>query len=212
MIFENRIQAGKMLAEKLNSYEKSPKAIVIGLPRGGVVVAFEVAKKLNLPLDIIVTRKISDPINPEFAIGAVTEEGDVILDKKIISQYEIDQDYIDSQIKKEKKEAERRLILYRQKTTPLNLKGKIAIIVDDGIATGNTMNAAIKSAKAKKAEKIIVATPIIPHEYQKQIKQQVDKLISLNQPQSFYGVSAFYKKFDQVTDKEVTELMKYAAA
>jgi len=210
MIFKNRIQAGKILAEKLQSYKNNPNAIVIGLPRGGVVVAFEVAQKLNLPLDIIVTRKISDPISPEFAIGAVSEEGEAILDKKTISQYEIDQDYIDAQIKKEKEEAERRLKLYRQKTTPLNLKGKTAIIVDDGIATGNTIKAAIKSAKAKEAEKIIVATPIIPSDFQKQIKQQVDELISLHSPLSFYGISAFYEEFAQVEDSQVIELMKKA--
>ena len=161
MIFKDRCDAGKQLAKKLASYKNNKDTIIIGLPRGGVVVANQVAKELNLSLDIIVPRKIGFPGNPETAIGAITVDGQLIFDWKIISKMAISQDYIDYEIEKEKKEAVRRLRTYRGSKPALDFKGKIVILIDDGIATGATARVAIKSARARGAEKIIVAIPVV---------------------------------------------------
>ncbi len=208
MIFKNRAQAGKMLAEKLLKYKDDPTAIILALPRGGIEIGYEVAKDLNLPLDIIVSRKIPDPVNSELAIGAITPDGQIILDKIIIKRYKIPQSFIDLQIKKEQEEAQRRLELYRKNKDQLNLKNKIAILVDDGIATGYTMKAAIKSAKKLGAQKIVVAIPVMPKEDIGKIKKDVDELICLHKAETFLGVGAFYQNFPQLTDEEVVSTLQ----
>ncbi len=208
MIFQDRTQAGSKLAEKLKPYQNSPDAIIIGLPRGGVVVAYQIAQELNLPLDIIVTRKIGAPGFEELAIGAITEEGKAVLDYKIIKTMEVEGDYIKSEIEKEKKEAQRRLKTYRGNRPPLDLKNKIAIIVDDGIATGATIKAAIKSATGKGAKQVIVAVPVAPRDVIDSLKKETYKIICLEKPPTFYGISMFYKEFAQTEDKEVIQLME----
>lgn len=208
MMFENRNVAGKMLAEKLSKFDKNSKAIVLGLPRGGVVLAHEVAEKLSLPLDIIVTRKIGAPFEKELAIGAIAEDAKDILNKELIKMYKITQKYIDSTIKQETEELKRRLDKYRQGRGVLDLKNKIAIIVDDGVATGYTMMTAIMSARAKGAQKIVVATPVIASDTSKEIAKKADELIYLDKPVFFGAVGAFYREFDQVEDEEVISIMK----
>ncbi len=211
MVFEDRKSAGRQLAEELSEYRNNRNAIVLGLPRGGVVVAYEIAKALNLPLDIIVPRKIGAPGNPEFAIGAIAEGGEGVFDQETISSYRISQEYIEKEVEKEKKEAERRLKLYRGNRPPLNLEKKTAILVDDGIATGATMEAAIQSIKSKGVEGIIVAAPTSAKDSLERIKAGVDKVICLDAPAFFGAVGAFYKSFPQTTDEEVIELMKGAS-
>lgn len=208
MMFVDRHDAGKKLAAKLKEYSQKSNTVVIGLPRGGVVLAYEVAKELKLPLDIIVPRKIGAPSNPEFAIGAITQEGDGIFDDAVISSYNIPQEYIDSEIKKEKQEAKRRLKEYRGKKPPLDLKNKTVIIVDDGIATGATMQAAIISTRKQQAKDIIVAVPVLAPDNIHKIQPEVDQLIYLAAPKLFMAVGNFYKKFDQTTDQEVISLLK----
>jgi len=207
-MFKNRIDAGTQLTEKLSSYKNKSDVIVLGLPRGGVVVANQISKELNLPLDIIVTRKIGAPEFPELAIGAITQDGQPILDDKLISSMEVDQEYIDQAIEKEKREAKRRLNTYRGNRPPLNLKDKIAIIVDDGIATGATMKAAIKTAKEMGAKMVIVAIPVAPPEIINQIKREADLVVCLDEPTNFYAIGMFYKQFPQTEDNEVIKLMK----
>ena len=207
MIFQDRVQAGEKLSEKLLVYKNDSNAIVIGLPRGGVVVAHEIAQKLNLPLDIIVSRKIGSPLSSELAIGAITESGNPILDQKLIASMQVEQQYIDKQIEKEKKESERRLKLYRGDCPTLNLKDKKVILVDDGIATGYTVRAAISSAKEKGAKNIILAISVLPRDVIDQLKDQVDQVIYLHAPAYFDAIGTFYKKFEQTKDYEVIELL-----
>lgn len=208
MLFQDRQDAGQKMVALLEKYKDNTQAIILALPRGGVVVAYEVAKALNLPLDLVVPRKIGAPGNPEFAIGAIAEDGEPIFNQEIVSAYGITKEYIDSEVEKERKEAKRRLKTYRGDRPPLELKDKIAILIDDGIATGATMQAAIRSVKAKGAKKIIVAVPVTAQDSLKQIQSEVDEVIYLDAPLFFGAVGAFYKEFDQTTDEEVIELMK----
>lgn len=207
MIFKDRRDAGRKLISKLAQFKNDPNVIVIGLPRGGVITASEIAQGLNLPLDLIVPRKIGAPYNPELAIGAITEDGEGIFDNKLISSLNVSQKYIDQEIEKEKEEAKRRIKEYRGDRPPLNLQNKIAILVDDGVATGSTMLAAIKSAKAKGAKKIIVAVPTTAQDSLKKIKKEVDEVVYLDAPFFFGAVGAFYEVFDQTIDEEVKSLM-----
>ena len=160
-MFKNRIEAGKKIAQKLISYKNNKNILVLGLPRGGIILANEIAKIINSQLDIIVPRKIGSPYDPEFAIGAITEEGEAFLNKDIINNYNISKEYIDKEIIKEKKEAKRRLKIYRGNKKLIDYKDKIIILVDDGIATGSTILAAIFSIKKFKPKKIIVAVPVL---------------------------------------------------
>jgi len=210
MNFKNRQDAGQKLAQKLKGFKGQKSALLLALPRGGVVVAFEIAKELNLPLDLVVPRKIGAPFNEEYAIGAITESGEGIFDQEAIASLNVTKDYLDKEVATEKKEAQRRLKTYRQNQPPLNLKNKTVIIVDDGIATGLTMRAAIKSAKEKKAKKIIVAVPVTARDSLKTIEKEADKVICLDAPLFFGAVGAFYENFDQTEDQEVINLMQKA--
>lgn len=205
MIFKNRTDAGLKLAEKLEKYKDVPNTVVLALPRGGIVVGYEVAKILNLPLDIVVPRKIGAPGNPEFAIGAVTESGEVILNEEVLG---ISDEYLKTEVEKEKQEAERRLKLYRGGRPPLDLKNKTVIISDDGLATGLTMRAAIATAKKLGAKKIVVAIPVAPPDAVELIKKEVDEIFYLDASPLFGAVGAFYQEFGQTTDEEVIDLLK----
>lgn len=211
MIFKDRADAGQKLISKLKRFKDKPEVVVLGLPRGGVVVAFEIARGLRLPLDLVVPRKIGAPNDPEFAIGAIAEDGTEVLDEMVVAAYKISQDYINKQVEVEKKEAERRLKVYLGKSAPISLRGKTAILADDGIATGYTMLAAIKSVKAKGAEKIIVAVPVTARDSLEKLKREVDEVIYLDAPLYFGAVGAFYKNFPQTEDREVVDLLKKAA-
>lgn len=207
MIFKNRVKAGEKLAAALGKFKNAPDTIIIALPRGGIIVGYEVAKKLNLPLDIVVPRKIGAPGNPEFAIGAITETGEGIFDEMTVGAYGITESYLQNEIKKEKAEAVRRLKLYRGTRPPLNLKNKTVILVDDGLATGLTMRAAIKTAKKSCAKKIIVAVPVTSPEAVEIIKKEVDEAIYLEAPAFFGAVGSFYEEFEQTADDEVIDLL-----
>jgi putative phosphoribosyl transferase len=208
MIFKNRTDAGQKLAQALEKYKNAKNTVILALPRGGVVVGAEVAQKLNLPLDIVVPRKIGAPANPEFAIGAITETGEGIFEEMIIGAYGITESYLQNEIKKEKAEAGRRLTLYRGTRSPLDLKNKTVVLVDDGLATGLTMRAAVKTAKKSGAAKIVVAIPVTSPEAAELVKKEVDELIYLEAPAFFGAVGSFYKEFGQTTDDEVIDLLK----
>lgn len=207
MTFKDRIEAGQKLAEKLQEFKNKKNTIILALPRGGVVNAFQVAQELNLPLDLIVTRKIGAPHNEEYAIGAITETGEGIFDQEAIKSLKVEQEYLDKKVAQEKKEAERRLKTYRKDRPPLNLANKTVIIIDDGIATGLTIRAAIKSVKEKKAKKVIVAIPVSARDSLKTIAKEADQVICLDAPLFFGSVGAFYENFSQTTDQEVIDLM-----
>lgn len=208
MIFRDRVEAGQKLAEALGKYKGQENAIVLFLPRGGVTLAVEVARALSLPMDLVVPRKIGVPMNPEYAIGAITEDGKGIFNEGVISKLGIEQKQLNEIVAREKKEAARRLRIYRGDRPPLDLADKTVILIDDGIATGLTMQAAIKSVRAKGAAKIIVAVPVAARDSLEKIKQEVDEVICLDTPRFFGAVGAFYEEFGQVEDEEVVRRMK----
>ena len=207
MSFIDRADAGRKLASLLGKYKDMQDAIVIGLPRGGVVNAYEVAKELNLPLDIIVVRKIGAPMQPELAVGAISQEGDVLLDHAIMNMVGVKEQDLQIIIEDEKQEAQRRLEVYRHDRSPLDLKNKIVILVDDGLATGATMRAAILSARSMGAQKVVVAIPVSPKDTLVKIEQEADEVICLYVPELFWGVGGFYDSFLQTQDEEVIDLL-----
>lgn len=207
MTFKDRKEAGKRLFEALTAYKNHDNAIVLGLPRGGVVVAHEVARKLNVPLDIIVPRKIGAPGYKEFAIGAIAQDGTGVFNDEIIKGYGISREYIDTEVRNEKAEAQRRLKVYRGKRPELNVKNKIVILVDDGIATGYTMLAALKFLKSQNPAKIIVAVPVASPHSLKEIEKEADQVVVLAAPPFFQAVGQFFEEFGQTTDDEVIEIM-----
>lgn len=201
MTFKNREDAGQKLACALKQYKNNKDVVLVALPRGGVVIAYEIAKELNLPLDIVVTRKIGALGNPEYAIGAITEIGEGIFNEDEIAR--VDKKWLDKEIKKEKQEAERRLKVYRGGKPALNLKDKIVILVDDGIATGYTMRAAVKSVRVADPKKIIVAVPHGARDTIEVLRKEVDEVICLHIPTFYMAVGQFYEEFEQTSDKEV---------
>ncbi len=209
-MFYDRYDAGQKLASVLGNYKSKNDAIVLAIPRGGVVVGFEIAKALRLPLDIVVARKIGAPGNAEFAIGAVSEKGEVILNKDSISEYQISKDYIKKEAKTQRQEVKRRLAEYRGIKEPANLKDKIVVIVDDGIATGASIKAAISSVKADVPKKVILAVPVAPPDTIRELKKEVDEVICLETPETFFAVGQFYQIFDQTSDEEVKDILKAA--
>lgn len=205
--FANRQDAGKQLAKKLAAYKNHHNAIVIGLPRGGVITAAEVANELQLPLDILVPRKIGAPFNSELALGAVAQDGTVVWNEELLHNLHLNPEDLRETIRKERAESHRRLGLYRRGRKPLILNDKVVIIVDDGIATGATMRAAVAYAKEQGALKIVVVTPVAAAEIAEQLSLEADDVVSILLPETFLGISAFYRRFPQTTDDEVIALM-----
>ena len=207
MIFKNRKDAGIRLASKLLHYKDREDVLVLALPRGGVVVGFEIAKLLHCPLDIIIIRKIGFPGQPELAIGAVSETGKVVLNEDIISTHGVTTDYLEKEISTQKKKIARRVSLYRSGKSIPSLEGKIIILVDDGVATGATMKAAISTLKTEKLSRLIVALPVSSQEAEIEIKKMIDEWVCLETPGWFMAISNYYQDFTQVSDHEVRELL-----
>lgn len=219
-MFLNRAQAGQMLAKKLTVY-KNQDCIVLALPRGGLPVAYEVAKKLNCRLDIFIVRKLGAPSNPEFAIGAVAETGAVLLNQEVIKMYRIPQNYLDEEIERQKQKIKDYQKKFRerqsefQKNLP-NILNKCIILIDDGAATGFTMKAAVMALKNNNAKqslkkeplKIIIALPVCSSEAYKDFQKIADEVIILEIPSPFYAVGKFYQDFQQVEDEEVIDILR----
>lgn len=204
-MFKNRIEAGQKLALALEKYRKDPDAVVLGLPRGGVVVAAEVANALQLPLDIVVPRKIGSPQNPELAIGAIAGD-QILLNEPLIQYLGVSRAYIQEEAARQKIEAERRVRTYRGPALPL--KGKKAILVDDGIATGATMRVSIAYIRRLGAVWICAAAPVASPDTLEIIRKEADEAVCLISPDSFMAVGQFYQSFDQTTDEEVIRLLE----
>lgn len=207
--FKDRRDAGRKLGKHLQG-EIEGDIIVIGLPRGGVEVAFEVARALKAPLDVIVARKIGAPMQPELGIGAVAPGGIMILDEGKVRQLGLSDEQIEKAAEKERTEMRRRLKEYRGEENMPDLSGKTAVIVDDGLATGVTARASIRAARAAGAKRIILAIPVCAKESATEISDEVDRLICLEAPERFVAVGIWYEQFDQTTDAHVIELMEEA--
>lgn len=209
MLYKDRKDAGQKLAEKLTKYSKD-KPIIVALPRGGVVLGYEVAKKLKAPLDIIVARKLGAPFHPEFGIGAIAPNGVHILNIDLIRSLGVTEHELEKIIERETREMERRLELYRKDSPPLDLNNKTVILIDDGLATGVSTRAAVVSIKQMEPRKIILAVPVSPPDTADQFRKEVDEFICLSEPAGFYAVGAYYENFDQTTDDEVLDLLEKA--
>ncbi|MFA6603280.1 MAG: phosphoribosyltransferase family protein [Patescibacteria group bacterium] len=205
MVFADRHEAGVKLAAALGKYAGQPDVAVVALPRGGVVPGRVVADALDAPLDIVVPRKIGAPSDEEYAIGAVTEAGQVVWNEAERAGY--DPAKLAAIIKKETAEAARRLGKFRAGLPPLDLRGKMVIIVDDGVATGFTMLAAIATVRSRQPRRIVVAVPVGPPDSLARIGSVADEVIALERPDSFQAIGSFYEEFDQVDDGAVMRLL-----
>ncbi|HWQ61142.1 MAG TPA: phosphoribosyltransferase family protein [Negativicutes bacterium] len=206
-MYENRRQAGETLAAELAA-RRYEKVSLFAVPRGGIVVAAPVAERLGVPLGILVTRKIGHPANPELAIGAVMGDGTAVLDEELIRAYAIPQEYLDRIIAREFAEIKRRLIVYTGSDTPPAVAGRTAVIVDDGIATGYTIRAAITWLKTLGPARIVVTVPVAPPETVAEIAGNVDEIICPLQPAAFMAVGQHYRYFGQTSDEEVLTILK----
>jgi putative phosphoribosyl transferase len=202
--FRNRNDAAQRLLPYLGKYAKE-QSVVLAVPRGGVPIGYPIAKSFNLPLELLMTKKIGHPAYEEFAIGAVSLEDHIIDD-----QHGVPQSYIDSEVNRIKDSLKERYNYFMSDHKPVSLKGKIVIIVDDGVATGNTILSSIKMLRRKDPEKIVVAVPVSSKQAAEKIKQQVDDFICLYMPEPFIGVGMHYTDFSQVSDEEVVQLLKDA--
>jgi putative phosphoribosyl transferase len=211
VIFHDRADAGRKLAKELRSYADRNDVLVLGIPRGGVVVAFEVAKALHAPLDIFVSRKLGVPGQEELAFGAVSSGGVRILDQEIVGALAIPQRQIEECSQRAREELERRERLYRGGRPPLALEGRTVILVDDGIATGSSMRAAIQALRQLKPARLAVAVPVAPQATCARLKREVDELVCVQTPKYFYAIGQFYEDFSQVGDEEVSELLALGA-
>ncbi len=210
MQFQDRTEAGRMLASQLEQYARRPDALVLGLPRGGVPVAFEVASALHLPLDVMLVRKLGVPGQEELAMGAIASGGERILNTHVIEDLGIPPQIIEIVTARERQELERRERLYRGNLPCIKARGRTVILVDDGIATGATMRAAIRALRQAGAARIIVAVPVAPPQVYTDLRAEADEVICLMTPELFLGVGRWYRDFSPTTDDEVRSLLEQA--
>jgi len=208
MLFQDRREAGKALAQELAPLKGKPGLLVLGIPRGGVVVGHEIARALDAPLDVYITRKIGAPHNPGLAIGAVASDGTLLIDHQLAKRLGVPQDYLDQEAERQKREIERRLAEYRGDRPPPELKDKVIVLADDGVATGATTLATIRAIRAQEPAELILAVPVGPRDSIETLRQEVDRLVCLHAPEIFWAVGAFYDVFDQTTDAEVKSLLQ----
>ncbi len=200
-MFEDRIDAAQRLAEALKEYA-GPDTVVLGIPRGGVIVGEVVARTLGVPLDVVVPRKVGAPGNPELGLGAVAP-GVRVLDPWLIERLGVSEAYLEREIAAEEAETVRRLRAYRGDRPPLDLTGKTAIVVDDGVATGGTAVAALRWARAQGAETVVLAVPVAPPQTMQRLSHEADEVVALATPEPFFAVGEWYRVFDQTSDEEV---------
>jgi putative phosphoribosyl transferase len=212
MRFHDRREAGRLLAERLARYVGTDDLLVLGLPRGGVPVAFEVARALRAPLDVFVVRKLGVPGYAELALGAVASGGVRVLNEDVVAAVGLDKDAIERVAERELAEVERREREYRGGRPPLELRGKVAILVDDGLATGASMRAAALAARELGPKQVIVAVPVAADHTCDEFRHDVDEVVCAFTPEPFYAVGLWYENFEQTSDEEVRELLQQPAA
>jgi len=209
--FFNRTEAGQFLAENLSSYADREDVIVLALPRGGVPVAAEVAKRLNAPLDVFVVRKLGLPGHPELAMGAIASGGARVFNGEVVNALRIPDEVIDAVSAEELIELQRREKAYRAGRPPLDVEGKTVIVVDDGVATGSTMLAVISALRQLNAARIVVAAPVAAASTYSEMQRAADEVAAVILPENFYAVGLWYKDFSQTSDDEVRDLLAQAA-
>lgn len=205
-MFKDRIDAGQKLAQRLEQYRDSD-AVVLAIPRGGVVVADEVARALHLQLDLVIPRKIGAPGNPELAIGAVVERGRAMINEQLVRDLGVPQSYVDSAIEEQLAEIARRRRLYLGDRPPVPLTGRVAIVVDDGLATGYTALAAVNAVRQQNPAKLVLAVPVGPVDTCGRLEKEVDEIICLESHELFFAVGQFYENFSQTADAEVIAIL-----
>lgn len=207
MLFRDRRDAGRQLASKLSRYQKRDDVIVLGLARGGMVVADEVASSLDVALNVLVVRKIGAPGNEELAVGAIAEVGEGMFNESVIEMLGVSADYLKLEVQRQRKLLKDRLNLYRGNAPAPDLRGKTVILVDDGIATGASMRVAIKSVREAGAKQIVLAVPVAAPSSLHKMRADVDEMICLHSPPDFEAVGSFYQLFNQTSDEEVIRIL-----
>jgi putative phosphoribosyl transferase len=208
-ILRDRRDAGERLASRLERYRTS-EPIVLALPRGGVVVGFEVARRLGVPLEVLIVRKIGAPDNPEYGLGALVEDGTRLLDERRIAAAGYSLRDLEPTIRRELGEIQRRAAAYRGGRALPELRGRTVILVDDGVATGGTVRAAIRSVRSHQPRRIVVALGVAPRDTFQQLAHEADEVVVLAAPEMFFAVGEWYRHFDQVGDEEVQQLLTEA--
>jgi putative phosphoribosyl transferase len=206
-MFKDRKDAGKQLAESLNKYIGQEDMLILALPRGGVVIGFEIANRLRAPLDVLIVRKIGHPSQPELVVGAISETGSIVYNEDVVASLGIKKDYLRGEAARQREEIARQQQLYRSGHKLVNLRGKAVILVDDGVATGARMKAAVKTLKSAQVGKLIVAVPLAPPETVSELQRMVDVFVCLEMPEDFRAVGCYYSEFPQVTDEVVMTLL-----
>jgi putative phosphoribosyl transferase len=206
-IFTDRYQAGRLLATKLHAYANRTDVVVLGLPRGGLPVAFEVARTLHAPLDVFMVRKLGLPGHEELAMGAVASGGVIVINDEVVGALDIPDEIIETVAERESEDIARRERIYRNDRPPPDLMGQVAVLVDDGIATGSTMYAAATALRDQGAARVVVATPVVAAPTIPTLREVADELVDLESPDNFVAVSQFYVDFTPTTDDEVRELL-----
>jgi putative phosphoribosyl transferase len=199
-----------MLSDALG-WLKGMDVVVLGIPRGGVVVAHQVARAIGAQLDIVVTKKIGAPEEPEFAVGAVTQEGEMVLNNEVVKILGIPAAYLRSEAARLALEIRQRMATFRGARPYPSLSGKVVVIVDDGIATGSTVSAAVKSVRKQNPSSVVVAVPVAPAEAVEEISKEADKVVCLETPEPFFAIGQFYDDFAQVEDEDVREILQESA-
>jgi putative phosphoribosyl transferase len=210
MIFKDRIDAGRQLAARLKRYADRGDVLVLALPRGGVPVAYEVAKELKAPLEVFLVRKLGVPGHEELAMGAIASGGVRVLNEDIVNYLRIPDEVIDAVAEREQRELERRERAYRDGRPPPDVKDHVVILIDDGLATGSTMRAAAESLRLQNPRRIVVAVPVSSREACEEFRSEVDEIVCAYTPEHFQGVGLWYEDFSQTSDEEVRDLLKRA--
>jgi putative phosphoribosyl transferase len=210
--FADRVEAGRLLAEQLDAYARRPDVIVLALPRGGLPVAYEIATRLDVPLDIFLVRKLGAPGQPELAMGAIATGGARVLNDEVIRYLSVSPEVIEAVARAEQIELERREHAYRGDRPTPDLHGRTVILVDDGLATGSSMRAAIAAVRTQAPARIVVAVPLAARETCDDLRREVEDVVCLRTPEPFSAVGLWYDDFSQTGDEEVRDLLQRAAA
>jgi predicted phosphoribosyltransferase len=211
MHYRDRLEAGQQLAEKLTRYDNRPDVLVLALPRGGVPVGFAVAEELHAPLDVLLVRKLGVPGHEELAMGAIASGGVRVLNEEVVNFLQIPVTVIDTVAAREQQELERRVLRYRSGRPPLDVHGRTVILVDDGLATGATMRAAVLALRQQQPARIVVAVPVASSTVCHELEAVADEVVCAATPEPFYAVGLWYENFEQTSDAEVCDLLAQAA-